>query len=99
MTKLFKNSKQKKENLMDNKPMIKYGVDELTISINKNDRKTEDWHSDYNGKLVINGETFYANVYQKNENWIAGKLVKADATKVQNKTLNNSTELNDEIPF
>ena len=41
---------------MDNKPMIKYGVDELTISINKNDRKTEDWHSDYNGKLVINGD-------------------------------------------
>ena len=39
----------------NNKPMVKYGVDELTISINKNDRKTEDWHSDYNGKLVING--------------------------------------------
>ena len=25
----------------NNKPMVKYGVDELTISINKNDRKTE----------------------------------------------------------
>jgi len=86
---------------MDNKPMIKYGVDELTISINKNDRKTEDWHSDYNGKLVINGEIFYANVYQKNDNWIAGKLVKADPTKVNagGQTLTNSTELNDEIPF
>ena len=85
---------------MEDKPMIKYGVDELTISINKNDRKTEDWHSDYNGKLVINGEIFYANVYQKNENWIAGKLVKADPNKVaENKTMTNSTELNDEIPF
>jgi len=86
---------------MDNKPMIKYGVDELTISINKNDRKTEDWHSDYNGKLVINGEIFYANVYQKNDNWIAGKLVKADPTKVNSggQTLTNSTKLNDEIPF
>ena len=85
---------------MEDKPMIKYGVDELTISINKNDRKTEDWHSDFNGKLVINGEIFYANVYQKNENWIAGKLVKADPNKVsENKTMTNSTELNDEIPF
>ncbi len=85
----------------NNKPMVKYGVDELTISINKNDRKTEDWHSDYNGKLVINGEIFYANVYQKNDNWIAGKLVKADPTKVNagGQTLANSTELNDEIPF
>ena len=43
---------------MEDKPMIKYGVDELKISINKNDRKTEDWHSDLNGKLVINGETY-----------------------------------------
>ncbi|MDA1338070.1 MAG: hypothetical protein O2871_01780 [bacterium] len=85
---------------MEDKSMIKYGVDELTISINKNDRKTEDWHSDFNGKLVINGEIFYANVYQKNENWIAGKLVKADPNKVsENKTMINSTELNDEIPF
>ena len=90
---------------MEDKPMIKYGVDELTISINKNDRKTEDWHSDLNGKLVINGETYYANVYQKNENWIAGKLVKADTTKVLNKTMTNSTTiadnntLDDEIPF
>jgi len=90
---------------MEDKPMIKYGVDELTISINKNDRKTEDWHSDLNGKLVINGETYYANVYQKNENWIAGKLVKADPSKVPNKTMTNSTTiadnntLDDEIPF
>jgi len=86
---------------MDNKPMIKYGVDELTISINKNDRKTEDWHSDFNGKAIINGELYYINAYQKNDNWVAGKLVKADATKVNSggQTLANSTELNDEIPF
>lgn len=90
---------------MEDKPMIKYGVDELTISINKNDRKTEDWHSDYNGKLVINGETFYANVYQKNDNWIAGKLVKADQSKVGGQTMTSSTKiadnnsLDDEIPF
>ena len=80
---------------MEDKPMIKYGVDELTISINKNDRKTEDWHSDLNGKLVINGETYYANVYQKNDNWIAGKLVKAETTKVTNKTMTNSTTIAD----
>lgn len=90
---------------MEDKPMIKYGVDELTISINKNDRKTEDWHSDLNGKLVINGETYYCNIYQKNDNWMAGKLVKADTTKVPNKTMTNSTTiadnntLDDEIPF
>ena len=76
---------------MEDKPMIKYGVDELTISINKNDRKTEDWHSDFNGKLVINGEIFYANVYQKNENWIAGKLVKADVTNRSNQTLKGTS--------
>ena len=90
---------------MEDKPMIKYGVDELTISINKNDRKTEDWHSDLNGKLVINGETYYANVYQKNDNWMAGKLVKADQSKVSGQTMTSSTTiadnnaLDDEIPF
>ncbi len=90
---------------MEDKPMIKYGVDELTISINKNDRKTEDWHSDLNGKLVINGETYYANVYQKNDNWMAGKLVKADPSKVSGQTMTSSTTiadnnaLDDEIPF
>jgi len=85
----------------NNKPMVKYGVDELTISINKNDRKTEDWHSDFNGKAIINGELYYINAYQKNDNWVAGKLVKADATKVNagGQTLTNSTGLNDEIPF
>jgi hypothetical protein len=92
---------------MEDKPMIKYGVDELTISINKNDRKTEDWHSDLNGKLVINGETYYCNIYQKNDNWMAGKLVKADPSKVNagGQTMTNSTTiadndtLNDKIPF
>ena len=85
--------------------MIKYGVDELTISINKNDRKTEDWHSDLNGKLVINGETYYCNIYQKNDNWMAGKLVKADPSKVSGQTMTSSTTiadnnaLDDEIPF
>jgi len=90
---------------MEDKPMIKYGVDELTISINKNDRKTEDWHSDLNGKLVINGETYYCNIYQKNDNWMAGKLVKADPSKVNGQTMTSSTTiadnnaLDDEIPF
>ena len=44
-------------------------------------QKTKDWHADWAGKLVVGGKTYYANLYQKNDGWIAGKLKEAPAKK------------------
>ena len=48
----------------------KFGQDELTMSLNDkrpgsgDGQKTEDWHADWSGKLVVGGKTYYANLYQ-----------------------------------
>ena len=86
---------------MEDKKLIKYGEDDFTCSINKNERKTEDWHSDFNGKIVINGETFYLNLYQKKDTWFAGKVVKAkkEVTPQRDQTIVTQTVDDDEIPF
>jgi hypothetical protein len=80
-------------------PRVKYGVDEMTFSLNDNAaNKTEDWHSDWNGKVVINGVTYYLNGYRKDEQWIAGRLKEApkkDAPVPAPK----SQALDDDIPF
>ncbi len=74
----------------------KFGQDELTVSINDkrpgtgDGQKTEDWHSDWSGRLVVGGKTYYANLYQKNDGWIAGKLKEAPQKKEEDA---------DEIPF
>lgn len=61
-----------------NKPQVKWGKEELTVSINLKDpsMKTEDWHSDYDGSITINGQRYYANLYDKKGDgtWIAGRL-------------------------
>lgn len=73
--------------MADEQQRPKFGQDELTMSINDkrpgsgDGRKTEDWHADWSGRLVVGGKTYYANLYQKNDGWIAGKLKEAPAEK------------------
>ena len=61
------------DNYESEKPRIKYGEDELTFSLNINDKKAEQTEKigfeacDHTGKLKINGS-------QKKDSWIAGKL-------------------------
>jgi hypothetical protein len=73
---------------------VMYGKDDMTLSINDrrpgsgDGRKTEDWHADWGGQLVVGGKTYYVDLYQKNGSWIAGKLKPAKKDDVA-----------DEIPF
>ncbi len=84
---------------MEEKKLIKYGTDDFTVSINKNE-KTEDWHCDWSCKIVLgNGKVLWANLYYKNDNWLAGKI-KVDETKpVENKKEEEKEDDGDEIPF
>lgn len=93
--------------MAEDRPKILYGQDELTFSLNdKSDRKTEDWHDDWGGKLIMGGVLYYMNARQRDNTWITGKLVKAPADKQPS---GNSAApppqdkkqdvLEDEIPF
>ena len=84
---------------MEEKKLIKYGTDDFTVSINKNE-KTEDWHCDWSCKIVLgDGKVLWANLYNKNDNWMAGKI-KVDETKpVENKKEEEKEDDGDEIPF
>lgn len=91
--------------MADEQKRPEYGVDDMTFSLNDNSaRKTEDWHSDWSGKVSINGEYYYLNGYRKNDTWIAGKL-KA-APKPESKPngaapppMKNDDTIDDDIPF
>jgi len=87
----------------EDRPQIKYGVDDLTISINDDAaNKKEDWHSDWRGKLVVDGKTYYVDLRDKSDSWKAGKLKlappKADAP-AQAAAPAASAPVEDEIPF
>ena len=83
---------------MEEKKLIKYGTDDFTVSINKNE-KTEDWHCDWSCKIVLdNGKVLWANLYNKNDNLIAGKI-KADEVKPVEKKEEVKKIVDDEIPF
>jgi hypothetical protein len=90
---------------MADAPKVKYGEDDLTFSLNKKDaeKKTEDWHSDYDGKVMIGGQQYYLNGYQKNDTWVAGKLKVVPADKAPQKTTPAAAPttdmMDDEIPF
>lgn len=90
---------------MADAPRVKYGVDDLTFSLNKKDDadKTEDWHSDYDGKVTVGGQTYYLNGYQKNDTWVAGKLKAVPADKAPPKTTpaaaSKTDMIDDDIPF
>ena len=84
---------------MEEKKLIKYGTDDFTVSINKNE-KTEDWHCDWNSKIVLgDGKILWANLYNKNDNWIAGKIKVDETTPVENKKEEEKEADGDEIPF
>ena len=83
---------------MEEKKLIKYGTDDFTVSINKNE-KTEDWHCDWSCKIVLgDGKVLWANLYNKNDNWMAGKI-KVDETKPVEKKEEVKKIVDDEIPF
>ena len=83
---------------MEEDKKIQYGTDDFTVSINKNE-KTEDWHCDWSCKIVLdNGKVLWANLYNKNDNWMAGKI-KVDETKPVEKKEEVKKIVDDEIPF
>jgi len=42
--------------MSEEQKLVKYGEDELTISINDDSaNKQEDWHRDWRGKVVVGG--------------------------------------------
>lgn len=64
----------------DDKPIVRYGKDDSTITINNNNFKEEDWHDDRRGKMMLNGQLYFVNLKNKNDDgWIAGKVVKASS--------------------
>ena len=64
--------------MSEDRPLIKYGKDDNTITINNNNFKQEEWHDDRRGKMMLNGQLYFVNLKNKNdEGWIAGKIVKA----------------------
>ena len=87
----------------EDRPQIKYGVDDLTISLNDDaGNKKEDWHADWRGKLVVDGKTYYVDLRDKSDSWKAGKLKlaqpKADAP-AQAAAPAAAAPMADEIPF
>ena len=75
---------------MSYQPQIKYGQDEMTMSITQQSaddkQKVKDQFgfdgADYNAKFVIGGATYYGNLYDKKGDgtWLAGKLKKKEVT-------------------
>ena len=88
---------------MNDKEFIQYGKDNLTFSINLQKNKTEDWMSDWSGRVVIDGKTYFLNGYIKNEGWIAGKIKPSDQNQNKNNesqsNQNNKLDIEDEPPF
>ena len=77
----------------------------MTFTLNKNDRKTEDWHADMRGTLIWeDGSEYYVDVKVRNghkgEFW-SGKLKPKSETKGPDAkpTKPGPFDLNDECPF
>ena len=93
----------------EDRPQIKYGEDELTISLNDDSaNKQEDWHRDWRGKVVVGGKLYYVDLRDKDTGWKAGKLKLAPAEKqpaakadapAQAAAPAAASPLADEIPF
>ena len=89
--------------MTEDRPHVKHGVDDMTISINDDSaNKQEDWHSDWRGKLVVDGKTYYVDLRDKSGTWKAGKLKPAQpkANAQAPATAPAAAEpVEDEIPF
>ena len=99
--------------MSEDRPMVKYGKTENTITIN-NDNMSE--YNDRSGKLNLNGKMYYVNLKNKNnEGWIAGnvkpmndeqakKWLEGTSSELEKKTEvkdqdKKDDDLDDEIPF
>ncbi|HAW75017.1 MAG TPA: hypothetical protein DCW74_04685 [Alteromonas australica] len=74
--------------MSDAKKDIEYGVTELTGKLNdRTSEKTEDWHDDWNGRIMIDGVQYYLNARTRdngNGEWISMKVVRVPDDKQPN---------------
>ena len=91
---------------MDEKQYTKHGVDDMTISINREKEKQLDWHDDWKGTLIFNNEPYYVNLKNRNNDWIVGTIAKKPLKKeeVNQQPMEETNEETsdtdgDEIPF
>ena len=91
---------------MDEKQYKKHGVDNMTISINKQETKQEHWHDDWKGTAVFNDEQYHVNIKIRNDTWMVGTFAKMQPKKeeVNQQPMEETNEETsdtdgDEIPF
>lgn len=91
---------------MDEKKYTQHGVDNMTISINREKEKEKDWHDDWKGTLIFNNEPYYVNLKNRSNDWIVGTIAKKPPKKEEvnqqfeekiNEAASSTDE--DEIPF
>lgn len=83
---------------MTDKKDIIYGETELTGKLNdKASEKTEDWHDDWKGKVMVDGVQYYLNAKDRdngNGKWMSIKLVKVPDEKQPKKQ-----DAQEDVPF
>ena len=91
---------------MDKKKYKDHGVDNMTISINKQEIKQEHWHDDWKGVAVFNDEQYHVNIKIRNDTWMVGTFAKMQPKKEEvnqqpMEEINEETSDTDgdEIPF
>ena len=91
---------------MDEKKYTQHGVDNMTISLNREKEKQLDWHDDWKGTLIFNNEPYYVNLKNRNNDWIVGTITKKPPKKeeVNQQPMEETNEEasntdGDEIPF
>lgn len=91
---------------MDKKKYKEHGVDNMTISINKQEIKQEHWHDDWKGVAVFNDEQYHVNIKIRNDTWMVGTFAKMQPKKEEvnqqpMEEINEETSDTDgdEIPF
>ena len=71
--------------MSDAKMKVEYGVTELTGKLNdRTSKKTEDWHDDWNGRIMIDGVQYYLNARTRDSGdgeWISMKVVRVPDDK------------------
>ena len=91
---------------MDEKKYTQHGVDNMTISLNREKEKQLDWHDDWKGTLIFNNEPYYVNLKNRSNDWIVGTITKKPPKKEEvnqqpmektNEEASSTDE--DEIPF
>ena len=93
------------------KEYTKHGVDNMTISLNREKEKEKDWHDDWKGTLIFDNEPYYVNLKNRNNDWIVGTIKKKppkdnfennyedNNQKMEENNEQKTDEDGDEIPF